>query len=210
MNSEPEMDEKLDPRLLARLEGLPRELAPSRDLWPGIAARLGPPAMAKAPGRVPGAVPATRVHASRPFWRQAAAALLSAAIGAAATWVALGGGRPAAGPAGSGPAGAIGAPDAGVMPAAYSGNPAADDYRLIEADYLRAKEALWVSVYARRDRFSPSTIQAVEKNFAIIDQAIFDLRQALAEDPGNRRLEGELYRNHRRGLDLLRRLADST
>ena len=206
MNSEPEMDEKLDPRLLARLEGLPREVAPGRDLWPGIAARLGPSApAADLPARRPARMPAP-VYAPRPFWRQAAAALVSAAIGAGATWVAIGGGRP--GDPGSG-AGGAGSPAGGVVPAAYAETPASD-YRLVEADYLRAKEALWISVYARRDQFSPSTLQAVEKNFAIIDQAIFDLRQALAEDPGNRRLEGELYRNHRRGLDLLRRLADST
>jgi anti-sigma-K factor RskA len=201
MNSESDldMDEKLDPRLAARLEGLPRELAPSRDLWPGIASRLGPVTAAKEPPRLPAAV-----YATRPFWRQAAAAVLSAAIGAGFMWLALGGGRPAAEP------GIAGTQSAGAVPVSYTEAPAGDDYRLIEADYLRAKEALWVSVYARRDRFSPATLEAVEKNFAIIDQAIFDLRQALAEDPGNRRLEGELYRNHRRGLDLLRRLADST
>jgi anti-sigma-K factor RskA len=202
MNSESEMDlkdERLDPRLAARLEGLPRELAPSRDLWPGIASRLGPAMAAKEPPRLPAAV-----YAPRTFWRQAAAAVLSAAIGAGVMWLALGGGRPAAEP------GIAGTQSARAVPVSYTEAPAGDDYRLIEADYLRAKEALWVSVYARRDRFSPATLEAVEKNFAIIDQAIFDLRQALAEDPGNRRLEGELYRNHRRGLDLLRRLADST
>lgn len=204
MNSEPEMDEKLDPRLAARIESLPRELAPARDLWPGIAARLAPPAPAlDSPSRQPARMPAA-LYEPRPFWRQAAAALLSAAIGAAATWAALGG-RPATEPAGPGSAGAA----TGAVPVAYAEVPASD-YRLVEADYLRAKEALWISVYARRDQFSPSTLQAVEKNFAIIDQAIFDLRRALAEDPGNHRLEGELYRNHRRGLDLLRRLADST
>lgn len=204
-----ERGESLDPGLAARLAGLPRELSPGRDLWPEIAARIGQPA----PQALPPALlspPAARPLLRRPaFWRQLAAALLSAALGAGATWLALGGrapGVPAEAPAG---------PAARILPASYSAgadpaaDPAAADYRLIEADYLRAKEALWISVYSRRERLSPTTLQAVEKNLAIIDQAIGDLRQALAADPGNPRLEEELYRNHRRGLDLLRRLAKS-
>lgn len=200
-------DEGLDPRLAAGLAALPRELAPPRDLWPGIAGRLDLDAGAAAPSRLP--APAFLRPARPAYWRQAAAALLSAALGAAATFVAMAGG--AASPESAAAGAAV--PAAGFAPAAYSAGPEAAgyaDYRLIEADYLRAKEALWISVYARRGQFSPATLQAVEKNFAILDAAIFDLRQALAGDPGNRRLEEELYRNHRRSLDLLRRLAAST
>jgi len=205
---ENEDDEGLDPRLMAQVAALPTDLEPPRDLWPAIAARLEPRSPASGDQ-----APADRRWISG-WARQALAALLSAAVGAVITWMSLGGGALGGGALGGGREASPGpgpAPDAQAAPASYQ--PAAekgDDYRLVEADYLRAKEALWVSVYARRDQFSAETLDAVEKNFAIIDRAIYDLRQALDQDPGNPRLEHELYRNHRRGLDLLRRLADST
>lgn len=215
-----EENERLEPRLAAGIAALPRELAPPRDLWPGIAGRLpagNPPVEEPAPGGAPLAAPIP-FRPRHGFWRQAAAALVSAAAGALITYVSLGGAALGGGKLGEAGAALSARPAAAaeVMPAAFPREereeavPGAAGYRLVEADYLRAKEALWISVYARRSQFSPATLQAVEKNFAIIDQAIFDLRRALDEDPGNRRLEEELYRNHRRSLDLLRRLADTT
>ena len=181
--------EEPDPRLAVLMAGLPREIQPARDLWPGIAERLGaaPPArLEPAPGPS--------------WWKLAAATLAGAALGTLLTWMVL---------AGSTPRTASGAlPPEGVPVAFVEG--AAPDYRLVEADFLRAREALWLEVYSRRDRFSPDTLAAVEKSFASLDRAIQDLRQALERDPGNPRLEAELYRSHRRSLGLLRKLADET
>ncbi len=88
--------------------------------------------------------------------------------------------------------------------------PTAAELEVAEGEYLRAKDALWLTAYGRRDDLSPATLRVVEKNLRIIDQAIRELRQALEEDPGNRRLEGLLYANHRRSIDLLRRLAQAS
>jgi hypothetical protein len=91
---------------------------------------------------------------------------------------------------------------ADALLAAVSAEPA-----FTEAEYLRAKEALWLSAYGRRQDLSPATLRVVERNLKVIDEAIQELRQALAEDPGNHHLAGLLYANHRRSIHLLQRLA---
>jgi hypothetical protein len=47
----------------------------------------------------------------------------------------------------------------------------------------------------------------VEENLAIIDQAVDEARQALAQDPANADLGGYLLETRRRKLDLLRHAA---
>jgi Putative zinc-finger len=79
-----------------------------------------------------------------------------------------------------------------------------------EADYLRVKESLWISIYHHHDELSPMTVAVVEHNLQTIDEAIEDIHQALEQDPGNPRLASQLFANHRRGIGLLRRLAATT
>jgi hypothetical protein len=76
-----------------------------------------------------------------------------------------------------------------------------------EADYLRVKEDLWMSIYHHHDELSPMTVEVVEHNLRTIDKAIEEIHEALEEDPGNPRLASQLFANHRRGIGLLRRLA---
>lgn len=188
-------EEKPDPRLATLIAGLPREMQPARDLWPGIAERLGtaPPALQPSP-------------ASPSWWKLAAATLAGAALGTLLTGLVLGGSAPQGLTVG-------GVPPTAAVPVSFNQQEegtAPPDYRLVEADFLRAREALWLEVYTRRDRFSPDTLATVEKSFASLDRAIQDLRKALEREPGNPRLEAELYRSHRRSLGLLRKLADET
>ncbi len=186
MSNEKEMND-LEPRLDA-VDALPRALEPGRDLWPEIEARL-----ARRPRRAGGRRAGFRRWA---VVTQLAAAVALMVLGGALSQLLR--------PAGSG----------------FEPGPAADGIRLAaapaaelevaEGEYLRAKEALWLAAYGRRDDLSPATLRVVEKNLRIVDEAIRELRQALEEDPGNHQLEGLLYANHRRSIDLLQRLAQAS
>ena len=64
----------VDPALDARLKSLPRDIPPPRDLWPGIAAVVGPSAAA------PTAITARRVSRRRPY-AMAAGIAIAALVG---------------------------------------------------------------------------------------------------------------------------------
>ena len=180
------------PELRRHLDALPREIEPEHDLWPVIAGRLEP----RRPSRfrrlrrtTAGVVP------------RALAALFFMGLGALVTWLAMSGE-----PTLDDGQVATTAPPPIATPAAYDVG-ATTGVEAIEADFLRAREALWRDVLANRDRLQPATVEVVEQNLEIIDRAIRDLRRALEADPGNPALERRLIDSHRRGLDLLRRLS---
>lgn len=187
-------------RLLTRVAELPREIAPPRDLWSGVAERL----VARRPAAADRGAPARPAHRgaarggrARRWLLQAAAALAFTVLGALLAQL--------AGPAREAPdiAGPTAAPPSGRVMAASDTAPGFDE---IESEYLRAKEALWLLVSSRQDELSPVTLEIVRRNLIIVDDAIRDLRAALAKDPGNRQLESSLLAQHRRGLHLLHRL----
>jgi hypothetical protein len=191
-------------RLLTRVAELPREIAPRRDLWAAVAERLVERPAAEPAGRGPRRAPAEPWRAApgrgaraRRWLVRAAAALVFMALGALLAELARFHGEA--------PAGAARAlPGTGrVAPASAS----ASGFEEIEAEYLRAKEALWLMVYSRHEELSPVTLEIVRRNLLIVDDAIRDLREALEEDPGNRQLESSLLAQHRRSLHLLHRLA---
>jgi hypothetical protein len=74
------MNNETNDKLRAALAKLPQEVAPGRDLWPGIAARIGRPARAVV----------------RPLWVYGLAASLLVGVGAAGMWFSLS--RQAGGP----------------------------------------------------------------------------------------------------------------
>lgn len=176
---------------LGRLARAARELEdrePATDLWPGIAGRLE--------GRAKKVVP---IDAARPRGRRrfsftmpqlAAAAIALILLSAAAVWwgsprpgdVAVD--RPAVGSA----AGTTG------IPVSLEADPAYTDAL---ADLERAFEA-------SRDRLEPSTVATVERNLAIIDEAIRQTIEALKADPGSTFLYDHLERSRRQKLDVLR------
>jgi len=164
-------------RLLAEAAELPRSIEPPRDLWPEIEARLGE-------RRVPAAV------AWRRFAYQAVAAIFFMALGAVLA-LAL---RPAE-------SSEVRSGD--VRAASFAG---ASDFATVEAEYLRAKDQLWLLALSRRDELSPVAMRVVERNLRIIEAAIRDLRGALADDPENSQIEGMLLAKHRQGIEILQRL----
>ncbi|MEM8931644.1 MAG: hypothetical protein AAGE94_10730 [Acidobacteriota bacterium] len=184
----------LPAELRRRLDELPRAIEPERDLWPAIADRLQAPVPNETHPRH--RVARGSIHRDR--FRRALAAALYMGLGALVTWVAMT--SRVADSARSGNA------VIEVVPASFQTGVGPDGLAAIEADFFRAREALWLDVLARRDRLQPSTVAVVEQNLAIIDRAIRDLRKALDADPGNPSLERRLIDSHRRSLDLLRRL----
>ena len=200
-------------RLRRRIAGLPRDVAPARDLWPAIEGSLG--AEAQAPVRRGPWRPAGSPVVVGGIWRQALAAAAGVALGGFLAWAALDGPAAPGGPGDSTQAaitGSGGAASAPTVPAAAAGEPpgfAGLDLvsARLEADYLRARESLWVELLSRRDELPPETWEVVVENLGLLDGVIRQLRAALGEDPGNRRLERMLLASHRRQLDLLQRLA---
>ncbi len=173
--------------LLAQVVALPRSIEPAGDLWPGIEPRL-------APRRRSAAAAGGWSH----WLRQAAAAVAFMTLGGALSQVVM-------------PAWRGGASHAGGTMAVAAQETDLDsravDFAVAEADFLRAKEALWSAVYSGREGVSPATREVVERNLTVIAGAIRELRAALAADPGNHQLEGMLLAQHRTEIDLLRRLA---
>ncbi len=182
--------------LLLQVDALPRSRTPAADLWAGIEPRLTRrgPAGQKRHQR-----PANHRPARWPSWmRQAAAAVVFMALGGGLSQVLWPGGRAESG-------------TPGTFTVADQGQPNVEargvDFAVAEADFLRAKEALWSAVYTSRGTVSPATREVVERNLRVIARAIRELRAALATDPGNQQLEGMLLAQHRTEIDLLRRLA---
>ena len=164
------------------------QLPPERDLWPGIEDRLTP---REAPGADAGSViPIHRRRVAVTVPQLIAAAVALVLFSASAVWLAVGG---AGDPGPSGPvAGA--APEARVSTVAFTG--ADQAIAVLEEEYR-----------SRRDALDPETIQVVEKNLAIIDQAIAEARAALADDPSSEYLSTHLAVAMRQKMDLLRRAA---
>ncbi len=214
------MTEHMDRDYLAeQLDRLPMEMQPQHDLWPGIEARLES-RRGEAPSRGQGAGFGRRSWGVREWGLQSLAALLFMAVGSLITWLSIGmsGGTPTVAPGESGPRvaahgsagiGGVAQPMAqtagSVETVSFTGQ-AGHPLDVVEANYLRARDALWLQAVENREALPPGTLKVVEKNLEILERAISDLRKALALDPGNPNLERRLLDSHQRSIDLLRRV----
>lgn len=160
------------------------DLPPERDLWPEIEARLSPRAEDQAD-----VVPMTRYRRVVFTVPQLIAAGIALVLfSAGAVWMALGG----TGPVGSDPV--ITAVDAPATAVAFT-------------DFDRTIADLEQEYLSRRQQLDPATIQVVERNLAIIDQAIREAREALATDPASRFISSHLAKAMRQKMELLRQAA---
>lgn len=183
-------EERLLRSLLAQAAALPAERLPRRDLWPEIAERL----------REGGRVQPFPKRVS--FWTGLAAA--AAVLVAAGVLL-----RP--GP-GEGPRSAGRTPGNPGTPRAVpvSGGGAADTLLEAEREYAQATTELMSVIEARRSDLSPETQRALDENLATIDQALRDIRTALAKEPGNTQLNHLLASTHRKKVDVLWRVVKLT
>jgi anti-sigma factor RsiW len=204
-------------------------LAPSRDLWDGIAARIAAPVI-PIEVRETGArgVVKRRVHGWSPAWLgDAAAGLVAVTAGVthqltlrsnAAPAVAVDTTRPAA-PAGPSAVAArpegTGAPDSAAPKAAPGPQRpprAGANVRTVrrataEQTYDREIASLGAILENRRESLNPATVAVLELNLKIIDNAIAQSRAALAKDPASDFLDRQLDKALEKKLELLRTAA---
>lgn len=187
--------------LLAQAAELPLAVAPPRDLWTGIRARVADEAPEAAPRPRLTALPA-RPRERHPLFRYwmplAAAAVALIVMSSSITRVLMKPGGPfAAAPAATLPAGATsrvllprvaqpvalttGAPTSG-SPASSAASPALG---AAEQTFEKAAADLRAAFEARKGQLKPGTVATVEENLRIIDDAIRRARAALEADPGN-------------------------
>ncbi|MSS72389.1 MAG: hypothetical protein EXS64_12995 [Candidatus Latescibacteria bacterium] len=169
--------------LLAGADALPKEVAPPRDPWPEIAARIAQPKVLTA-------------GFSRPArWsvrRFAAAAVLLVALSSTLTALVLQHRRIAS------------------MASVPRRQPATAfaAFEASEGDYIRAIAQISVAVNHQRDRLDPKTVAVIEKNLRIIDEAIQESRAALAKDPNSVERVFTVARMYETKIDLLRQVVD--
>lgn len=203
-----QLDDPLAPDdVLARAITQLPEMRPTRDLWPGMHARLSPvvaqferPALSEVDGAGRRRNRVERVSMS---WSQLAlAASLLVAVTVSLTWLV------ARQPASSPTAGA-GGPDPVQVVRAESepmGSSSGDILKanFADAQYDAAVADLEKILQDERDRLDPRTVIVIERNLQTIDQAIREAREALDRDPANTYLNSHLADARRRKLDLLR------
>jgi len=158
---------------------LPEATDPRRDLWEGIATRLG--------GR-------------KSFLRPALIAASMAAVLAGAGYMALIAPRNL-----SAPPAAVAVPATAAVPSPSS-IPALNGADLA---FLEARQELRTALYERKKTFSPETLRQVDQNLRIIENAIEEIRTAVARDPGNRKLQKMLISTRQREVALLRHVTQT-
>jgi anti-sigma factor RsiW len=176
---------------------------PSRELWPGIAERIGLPertALSPRSGLAArtGAAPRRRgFTVSLPQLLAAGVAL--AVLSGGSVWLLQPGVSTMAvqpAPVESAPV----SPGAAPVTAIRAGGPAARSYDAAVDDLERI-------LAEGRDRLDSTTVRVLEQNLALIDRAIADARRALAADSANVYLNTHLAETMRRKVDLLRQAA---
>jgi hypothetical protein len=165
--------------LLAQASNLPQEIAPPRDLWPAIAAKLSEQ---------------SRAAPRRYGWPAAlAAGFLIAAVSALLTWGLMRDPDPATGEnllAGRA------ASQAAPLPVNYGPNSALGEVQ------LKARDDLLVQFRPRLDELPPETRETVVKNLAIIQRAADEIDAALAQDPASGLLNGLLLSTYQEELQI--------
>ena len=165
------------------------DVPPRRDLWPGVAARLSPPARPSAIWLFRRLVSARRFSFTLP--QLAAASLAIMLLSGGVVWMARSGDPRADFP----PLSADESPrPAAVAPAGFS-----------DSQYDEAIADLEQTLEAGRTRLDSVTVRILEENLASIDRAIDQSRRALAADPANMYLNRHLADARQRKLSLLRR-----
>ena len=159
---------------------------PDRDLWPGIAARIGLPT-------TPGARSPRRFTFSLPQLLAAGVALT--VLSGAGVWSLT---RHRTPPTAAAPV-ALRRDDGPATTVAVAARS--------DATYDRAVLDLQQVLAAGRSQLDSSTVRVLEKNLRLIDAAITDAQRALEADAANTYLHTHLARTQQRKLQLLRAAA---
>lgn len=187
------------------------ELAPSRDLWAGIAARIEAPVIDLTTRQAPARLPQRRT------WQLAAAAVVLMAASSGVTYVLTKSDQRSAISEqttvdtvnSSTPVAAT--PDVVVppRPSRDKGSPVLVSSEAVapEITYNQEITRLRAIVDQRRSSLDPSTVAVVEQSLRAIDQAIADARAALSTDASSPFLNEQLNRALEKKVSVLRRVA---
>lgn len=175
-----------DLRRVVDRAGVAEEYLPRRDLWPGIAGRIG---------ATPAASPRIGRRWSFSLPQLAAAAILLMTLSGSAVWLM----RSTVLPPGGSPV-ATPATPAATPAAINASNSASQSYAAAVADLERV-------LAGGRGQLDTTTVRVIEQNLATIDRAIAQAQRALLADPANLYLNTHLAETMRRKLDLLRHAA---
>lgn len=177
-----------DLKRLVRRAGTLDDREPERDLWAGIAARIGEPADADV---VPiGTARRRRFSFTVPQLAAAAVALMALSAGAVSLL--------RDGPAGTGVA---------SRPEMQAVATPVLAYEQTAASYDSVIRGLEDALQQRRSLLDSATVAVVEQSLRVIDAALAQAMAALMNDPNNRYLNSHLQRTFDRKLDVLRRAA---
>jgi anti-sigma factor RsiW len=185
----------VDLERVIRRARLVRKETPSRDLWPGIASRIG----ATPPAPEEDIIQLASRRLGKRRWsfslpQLAAAGIALATLSGGAVWMLRGPANPiVVPPVASAPSGTR-AVSVAVKPSA------SQSYAAAVADLERV-------LAEGRGRLDTTTVRIIEQNLAAIDQAIAQAQHALDADSANLYLNTHLAETMRRKLDLLRQAA---
>lgn len=186
-------------RRVVRRARMLRERAPSRDLWPGIASRIGVPSAESEDVLELASRRRTARRWSFSLPQLAAAGIALMTISGSAVWLLR---APAPSQNVARPLATL--PETGgpgvITTAAKAPRSASQSYAAAVADLERV-------LADGRGRLDTTTVRVIEQNLAAIDRAIAQAQLALDADPANLYLNTHLAETMRRKLDLLRQAA---
>lgn len=130
-----------------------------------------------------------------PMFAQAAAVLLLVAASSAVTFVAVKG---------------TGQPVVQVAPDLVFEQASFGNRYSLGPGFQDARNALVAEFEVEIERLSPETRADIQTNLELVQKAIFDINQALEQEPGNALLQERLLRTYRDELELLRRVGGLT
>ncbi len=173
-------------RLKARARALVDPSAPD-DLWAGIARQIGAAGPTSATSEAPIIAMPPRLRRDWPLPQLVAAGFAALLIGAAAIWMVR----------------SQSAPVAQVVPTRTSTPVAA--LATFDAEQVAGEIAqLQAALQRGREKLDPRTVEVLERNLALIQQATADAKAALAADPANAALQSYFAVNVQRKLVLMR------
>ncbi|NIA12738.1 MAG: hypothetical protein GWP08_01565 [Nitrospiraceae bacterium] len=79
-------------------------------------------------------------------------------------------------------------------------------YLAAESEYVSARAELLAAIDERKDSLTPETLVAVEENLRVIDQAVSEIRAAMATDPQDPRLADMLMATREKEMDFLQQV----
>ena len=176
-------DDRIDDRMMEKAARLGTEIAPERDLWPGIEQAIQ-------------VQPVERRSMWNTVWAQAAAVVLLVGGSSGLTYLAMLDNGDATVP--------DIAPSTQLVFEPVSGSFGSQYY--LGPDYQDARRIVSANLSEALENLSPEARQEILANIETIREAIDDINRALAQDPDNVLLQELLIETYRDELNVMKRV----